>query len=405
MMKKFLTLSLAILLAAIVFVPATILAQDLKEFKIDSSYQFTLVKKLPCTSVKDQYRSSTCWSFSTISLLESELIRTGKGEYDLSDMFSVRDSYGKKALQFIRMNGTCNFGSGGAFHDVLNTMLSTGLVPEEVYPGLSYGDKKHIHGEIEAVTRGYVDAVAKNANKKLSTAWYKGFEGILDAYFGPVPEKFTYKGKEYTPRSFSDELGLKAEDYIPLTSFTHHPFYKKFIMEVPDNWANGEIYNLPLDELIEIMDYALDNGYTVAWASDVSEKGFAHNKGFAVVPETELSEMQGSEKAKWEKLTEKERNAQIYNLDKVVTERKITQEMRQKEFDNFQTTDDHGLHMVGYGKDQFGSKYYYIKNSWNTDSKYEGYFYASIPFVRLKTLDILVHKNGIPPAIRKKLGI
>jgi bleomycin hydrolase len=405
MMKKFLTLSLAILLAAIVFVPATILAQDLKEFKIDSSYQFTLVKKLPCTSVKDQYRSSTCWSFSTISLLESELIRTGKGEYDLSDMFSVRDSYGKKALQFIRMNGTCTFGSGGAFHDVLNTMLSTGLVPEEVYPGLSYGDKKHIHGEIEAVTRGYVDAVAKNANKKLSTAWYKGFEGILDAYFGPVPEKFTYKGKEYTPRSFSDELGLKAEDYIPLTSFTHHPFYKKFIMEVPDNWANGEIYNLPLDELIEIMDYALDNGYTVAWASDVSEKGFAHNKGFAVVPETELSEMQGSEKAKWEKLTEKERNAQIYNLDKVVTEKKITQEMRQKEFDNFQTTDDHGLHMVGYGKDQFGSKYYYIKNSWNTDSKYEGYFYASIPFVRLKTLDILVHKNGIPPAIRKKLGI
>ncbi len=405
MMKKFLTLSLAILLAAIVFVPTAILAQDLKEFKIDSSYQFTLVKKLPCTSVKDQYRSSTCWSFSTISLLESELIRTGKGEYDLSDMFSVRDSYGKKAMQFIRMNGTCNFGSGGAFHDVINTMLSTGLVPEEVYPGLSYGERKHIHGEIEAVTRGYVDAVAKNANKKLSTAWYNGFEGILDAYFGPVPEKFSYKGKEYTPRLFSDELGLKAEDYIPLTSFTHHPFYTKFIMEVPDNWANGEMYNVPVDELLEIMDYALDNGYTVAWASDISEKGFAHNKGFAVVPETELTEMQGSEKAKWEKLTEKERNAQIFNLDKVVTEKKITQEMRQKEFDNFQTTDDHGLHMVGFGKDQFGSKYYYIKNSWNTDSKYEGYFYASVPFVRLKTLDILVHKNGIPPAIRKKLGI
>jgi bleomycin hydrolase len=379
-------------------------AQDTKEAKIDSSYQFTLVKNLPCTPVKDQYRSGTCWSFSTISYLESELLRTGKGEYDLSDMFPVRDAYSKKAQQFIRMNGTSHFAGGGAFHDVIHTMVSSGMMPEEAYPGLSYGEKKHVHGELDEVTKAYIEAVAKNPNKKLSTAWLNGFNGILDAYLGPVPEKFSYKGKEYSPKSFANELGLKADDYISLSSYTHHPFYEEFIIEVPDNWAWGKVYNVPIDELVQIMDYALDNGYTVAWASDVSEKGFAYSKGFAVVPVTELSEMSGSEKAKWEKLTEKERNAQLFNFDKVVEEKQITQEMRQKEFDNFQTTDDHGMHMVGYGKDQFGNKFYYIKNSWNTDSKFNGFFYASVPFVKLKTMDIMVHKNGIPPAILKKLG-
>lgn len=200
-------------------------------------------------------------------------------------------------------------------------------------------------------------------------------------------------------------LGIKEDDYICLTSYTHHPFYKKFILEVPDNWAWGELYNLPLDELMEVMDYALENGYSVAWAADVSEKGFAYNKGLAVIPETDVAELTGSEKARWEKLTEKERASQMYNLDRIVPEKKVTQEMRQKEFDNYQTTDDHGMHMVGYGFDQFGNKYYYIKNSWGADNKFDGYFYASVPFVRLKTMDIMVHKNAIPPAIRKKLGL
>ena len=405
MTRKLFTLFLGLAFVAILCNPLVSKSQDTKETKIDSSYQFTLVKNLPCTPVKDQYRSGTCWSFSTISYLESELLRTGKGEYDLSDMFPVRDAYSKKAQQFIRMNGTSHFAGGGAFHDVIHTMVSSGMMPEEAYPGLSYGEKKHVHGELDEVTKAYIEAVAKNPNKKLSTAWLNGFNGILDAYLGPVPEKFSYKGKEYSPKSFAAELGLKAEDYISLSSYTHHPFYEEFIIEVPDNWAWGKVYNVPIDELVQIMDYALDNDYTVAWASDVSEKGFAYNKGFAVVPVTDLSEMSGSEKAKWEKLTEKERNAQIFNFDKVVEEKQITQEMRQKEFDNFQTTDDHGMHMVGYGKDQFGHKFYYIKNSWNTDSKFNGFFYASVPFVKLKTMDILVHKNGIPPAIRKKLGI
>ncbi len=404
MTRKLFTLFLGLAIMAILNNPLVSKAQDTKEAKIDSSYQFTLVKNLPCTPVKDQYRSGTCWSFSTISYLESELLRTGKGEYDLSDMFPVRDAYSKKAQQFIRMNGTSHFAGGGAFHDVIHTMVSSGMMPEEAYPGLSYGEKKHVHGELDEVTKAYIEAVAKNPNKKLSTAWLNGFNGILDAYLGPVPEKFSYKGKEYSPKSFANELGLKADDYISLSSYTHHPFYEEFIIEVPDNWAWGKVYNVPIDELVQIMDYALDNGYTVAWASDVSEKGFAYSKGFAVVPVTELSEMSGSEKAKWEKLTEKERNAQLFNFDKVVEEKQITQEMRQKEFDNFQTTDDHGMHMVGYGKDQFGNKFYYIKNSWNTDSKFNGFFYASVPFVKLKTMDIMVHKNGIPPAILKKLG-
>ncbi|MDK2909272.1 MAG: bleomycin hydrolase [Bacteroidales bacterium] len=373
--------------------------------KIDSTYHFSLKKEIPHTSVKDQYRSGTCWSFSTLSFFESELIRAGKGEFDLSEMFCIRDAYEKKAERYVRMHGSLNFGGGGAFHDVLHTIVQRGIVPENIYPGLNYGENKHVHGELDAVTKAYVDAIIKNPNRKLSTVWLEGFKGILDAYLGKVPEKFNYNGKEYTPRSFADMLGIKEDDYICLTSYTHHPFYKKFILEVPDNWAWGELYNLPLDDLMEVMDYALENGYSVAWAADVSEKGFAYNKGLAVIPETDVAELTGSEKARWEKLTEKERASQMYNLDRIVPEKKVTQEMRQKEFDNYQTTDDHGMHMVGYGFDQFGNKYYYIKNSWGADNKFDGYFYASVPFVRLKTMDIMVHKNAIPPAIRKKLGL
>ncbi|MGC8865765.1 MAG: aminopeptidase C [Bacteroidales bacterium] len=373
--------------------------------KVDSSYHFTLKKEIPHTSVKNQFRSGTCWSFSGLSFLESELLRNGKGEFDLSEMFCVRDAYEKKAQRYVRMQGTINFGGGGAFHDVMHTISGRGIVPENVYPGLNYGEDKHVHGELDAVTKAYMDAIIKNPNHKLTPAWFEGFKGILDAYLGKVPEKFTYNGKEYTPRTFADWLGIKEEDYIILTSFTHHPFYKPFILEVPDNWAWGEAYNLPLDEMMEVIDYALDNGYSVAWAADVSEKGFAYNKGLAVVPETDVAELSGSEKARWEKLTEKERASQMYNLDRVVPEKKVTQEMRQKEFDNYQTTDDHGMHMVGYGFDQFGNKYYYIKNSWGADNKFDGYFYASIPFVRLKTMDIMVNKQALPPAIRKKIGL
>ncbi|HNQ59983.1 MAG TPA: C1 family peptidase [Bacteroidales bacterium] len=390
------------LLSIALLMPFFVKAQDTKT---DSSYQFTLVKQLPYTPVKNQFRSGTCWSFSAISFIESELLRKGKGEYDLSEMFCVRDAYEKKAEKYLRMGGTTNFSGGGEFHDVIHTLRDRGLMPEEAYPGLDYGEKNHVHGELDAVAKAYMDALIKNPNKKISTAWMNGFKGIMDAYLGHVPENFVYKDKLYTSRSFAESLGLHSEDYVCLTSFTHHPFYKTFILEVPDNWAWGEIYNVPLDELMEIIDYALDKGYTVGWASDVSEKGFAYNKGVAVIPETDVTELSGAEKARWEKLTEKERNSQMYNLDRVVPEKKVTQEMRQKEFDNLQTTDDHGMHIVGYGNDQFGHKYYYVKNSWGGDNKFNGFFYASVPFVRLKTIDILVHKEAIPTAIKKKLGI
>ena len=394
--------SISWLLSIVMLMPFFIKAQETKS---DSSYQFTLVKQLPYTPVKNQFRSGTCWSFSAISFLESELLRMGKGEYDLSEMFCVRDAYEKKAEKYLRMGGTINFGGGGEFHDVLHTLKSKGLMPEEAYSGLNYGEKNHVHGELDAVTKAYMEALIKNPNKKISTAWMDGFKGILDAYLGPLPENFVYQGKQYTSKSFAESLGLDPDDYVCLSSFTHHPFYQPFILEVADNWAWGEIYNVTLDEMMETIDYALDKGYTVGWASDVSDKGFAYNKGLAIIPETDVAELSGAEKARWEKLTEKERNSQMYNFDRVVPEKNVTQEMRQRDFDNLQTTDDHGMHIVGYGTDQFGHKYYYVKNSWGADNKFDGFFYASVPFVRLKTINIVVHKNALPKDIRKKLGI
>lgn len=371
----------------------------------DSSYRFTLVKELPHTSPKDQYRSSTCWSFSTVSMLESELLRTGKGEFDLSDMFVVRKQYADKAANYIRYQGTSNFGPGGACHDVLNNWKHYGVMPEEAFQGLNYGEKKHVHSEMDEAMKAYLEAVNKNPNRKLSTAWLQGFNGIADAYLGKPAEKFTYKGKEYTPKTFADMLALNPDDYIEISSFTHHPYFTAFTLEVPDNWAQGKVYNLPLDDMIRVIDHALDQGFTVAWASDISEKGFAWNKGFAVVPETEVTEMAGSEKAKWEKLTEKERLSQIYNLDKIVPERNITPEVRQAEFDNLKTTDDHGMHIVGYGTDQTGKRFYYVKNSWGTDNIYGGYFYVSVPFVKFKTTCFMVNRNALPSDLKKKLGL
>lgn len=371
----------------------------------DSGYRFTLVKELPHTGPKDQNRSSTCWSFSTISMLESELLRTGKGEYDLSDMFIVRNQYTEKAINYVRYNGKANFGPGGGNHDIINNWKKYGMMPDEAYSGLNYGETGHVHSEMDQAMKAYLDAIIKNPNRRLSTAWLAGFNGIADAYLGKPAEEFTYNGKIYTPKTFADELGLNPEDYIEITSFTHHPYFEKFTLEVEDNWAQGQVFNLPLDDLIRVIDNALENGYTVAWATDISEKGFAWNKGFAVVPETEVTEMAGSEKAKWEKLTEKERLSQIYNLDKIVQEKNITPGIRQVEFDNYRTTDDHGLHIVGYGNDQTGHRFYYVKNSWGTDNIYKGYFYVSIPYVKFKTTCIMVNKNALPVDLRRKLKL
>ena len=380
-------------------------AQDVQKDQ-PKGYQFTDIKRLPATSVKDQARAGTCWSWSGISFFESEMIRMGKEPIDLSAMYIVRHAYSDKATKFVRLHGSMNFAVGGAFCDVMHVIKNYGIVPMDVYNGLNYGEPNHAFGEIDDVLAGYVNAVIKNSNKKLSTAWKKGFDGILDAYLGEEPEKFEYKGKEYTPRTFADEVvGLDMDDYVSLTSFTHHPFYSQFAIEVPDNWLWGMSYNLPIDELAQVMSNAIDNGYTFAWASDVSEKGFQTSQpGVAVVPTTDTKEMSGAEIAKWEAMPKGKQTQDAFKQGPA-PEKVITQEMRQQEFDNYLTTDDHGMHVIGKAKDQNGTVYYIVKNSWNQYNKFGGYFYASEPFMKYKTMNIIVHKNAIPKDIRKKLGI
>jgi len=401
MKKSFLPLLITLLSLSFTFQSVT--AQE-EESKDSIGYEFTILKELPVTSVKNQYRSGTCWSFSSLSFVEAELLRMDKGEYDLSEMFVVRHSYADKAKKYVRFHGDLNFGGGGAFHDVVYVIKEYGIVPEEVYSGLEIGEENHVHSEMDAVLKGYMDAVLKNKNKKLSPVWFNGLEGILDAYLGEYPESFTYKDEEYTPKSFAEKLEFNVDDYVEIGSYTHHPFYEKFVLEVPDNWMFDEVYNVKLDEMMEVIDYSINNGYTVAWGSDVSEKGFSWKNGVAIIPDEELTDLSGTEKEKWEKLTDKEKKESLYKFEEPVKEKNITQEMRQAEFDSYQSTDDHGMLITGIAKDQNGNKYYKVKNSWGTDGHiYDGYFYASEAFVRLKTIDIMVHKDAVPKQIRKKM--
>ena len=375
----------------IIFLIASIVLININTNAQDTGYKFKMKKEIAATPVKSQYRTSTCWSFSSLSFLESELIRMGKGEFDLSEMFVVRYTYLGKADKYVRMHGNSNLAGGGAFHDVLNIIREYGIVPEEVYSGKVIGEENHIHGELDAVIKGYLDAVIKNRNRKLTPVWKKGLAGILDAYLGEIPDKFEYNGKTYTPKTFATESGINPDDYIVLSSFTHHPFYEKFIIEIPDNWAWGECYNLPLNEFEEVLDNALKNSFSVAWGSDMSDKGFSRNFGVAVVPEKD-----------WEEMTEEELN----NVFKTPCKQKnITQELRQEGFDNFTTTDDHGMHIIGVGKDQKGNKFYKVKNSWGEYGPYDGYLYASKAYILYKSINYMIHKDAVPDSIREKLGI
>ena len=335
------------------------------------------------------------------------MLRLGKPVVDLSEMFVVYHSYSDKAVKYVRMHGSLNFGAGGAFHDVTDVIRNYGIVPLEIYTGLNYGEEKPVHGELDRILLDEVKAVVDNPNKKLTTAWQGVVDGTLDTYLGKLPETFKYQGKDYTPKSFAKEyVGLNMDDYVEISSFTHHPFYEKFIIEVPDNWAWDGVYNVPLNELEEIIDNSVNTGYTVAWAADVSEKGFSTSqKGVAVVPVVDKANMTDAEISKWEKLSEKEKNEELYKLDKPGAEKVITQELRQIDFDNYQTTDDHGMVICGTAKDQIGNLYYKVKNSWGKYNDYEGYFYASKPYVKFKTTSIMVHKDAIPKNIRKKLNL
>lgn len=372
-------------------------------------YRFTDVKILPVTSVKDQSRSGTCWCYSTLSFLESEILGAGGPELDLSEMWIVRNIYFEKAVKYVRLHGSLNLAVGGQAHDVIHGIAAYGIVPEEVYPGLNYGYDKPQFDEIDAVIKAYADAVIRAAEKRkdsrLTTAWQAGLNGILDAYFGPMPETFTYDGKEYTPASFAASLPLRLDDYLEFTSFTHHPFYTQFAMEVPDNWNWDKVWNVPLEEMMRIVDSSLEKGHTIAWGTDVSEKGFSRTKGIGILPEADLEGMEGTEAEKWGKLTQKEKDDALYKFDKPGKEIAVTQELRQQGYDNYETTDDHGMQIVGTAVDQHGTPYYKVKNSWNVTGPYDGYWYFSRPFVAAKTMTVLVNRHAVPKEILRKIGL
>ena len=392
-MKKIIFISFALLAAV------TLSAQEQPKAP---EYEFTTIKENPVTSIKNQYRSGTCWCFSALSFVESEVLRMKGDSLDLSEMFVVGKSYRDRAVKYVRLDGHLNFAAGSSFGDVLHVINDYGIVPQEAMPGFNYGTDKPEHSELDAALKGYVEAIKSNPNRKLSTAWLRGFDGIIEAYFGEYPETFTVNGVEYTPESYRDRIGFNYDDYVNITSFTHHPFYEPFIIEVCDNWRWDTAYNLPMDEMMEVMYNAIDKGYTIAWGSDVSEKGFTRD-GLAVMPVEKKKAAAGSDQERWVGKAKDEPKEEVNT--ELPKEMEITQEMRQEGYDRKTTTDDHGMHIYGLAQDQNGTKYFMVKNSWGETGKYKGIWYASDAFVRYKTMNIVVHKDALPKHIAKKLGI
>ena len=407
-MKKFFVLALGLMFATGAMA-GNAEAKPKKQANQPEGIEFTVVKENPITSIKNQNRAGTCWCYSSLAFIESELLRMGKGEYDFSEMFIVHNTYLDRADKAVRTHGDVSFAQGGSFYDVIYGMEAFGLVPEaEMRPGVMYGMELSNHNELSAVSDAVVAAIAKGKFRSLQVSpegemlWKKSIEAIHDIYLGERPEKFTYEGVEYTPKSFYESLGLNASDYVSLTSYTHHPFYTSFALEIPDNWRWAQSYNLPIDELMEVFDYAIMNGYTIAWGSDVSEDGFTR-EGTAILPDVDKAstELDGSDMAKWLKMTEAERKSKPM----AVAQKWVSQEERQLGYDNRETTDDHGMQIYGIAKDQKGTEYYMVKNSWGEAGTYKGIWYASKAFVRYKTMNIIVHKDAIPAAIREKLNL
>ena len=374
----------------------------------EEGFVFTTVKENPITSIKNQNRAGTCWCYSSLSFIESELLRMGKGEFDFSEMYIVHNTYLDRADKAVRTHGDVSFAQGGSFYDVIYGMEHFGLVPEEeMRPGVMYGETLSNHNELSAVSDAVVAAIAKGNHRSLQLdpngqpLWKKAIAAVHDIYLGVRPEKFEYNGKEYTPKSFYESLGLNADDYVSLTSYTHHPFYESFVLEIQDNWRWAQSYNLPIDELMEVFDNAIENGYTIAWGSDVSEQGFTRD-GIAVMPDVEKAqELSGSDMARWLKLSPAEKKLTTKPQPQIW----CTQEQRQQAYDNWETTDDHGMLIYGKALDQDGTEYYMVKNSWGESGKYKGIWYASKAFARYKTMNIIVHKDALPKTIKKKLGI
>ncbi len=400
-MKKTLTLAL---LACLVLGAN---AEEKKDSVNKNKPVFTTVKENKITSIKDQNRSGTCWDYSTLSFFESEILKKTGKSVDLCEAFVANKTYMDRAIMTVRMHGDVSFSQGGAAEDPLYCLKNYGICPEDAMPaaGSLYGDSLNNFNEFFAVMTPYVEAIAKGDHKKLSPAWKKGLQGIINSYLGECPSTFKYEGKTYTPRSFADSFGLNYDDYVSITSFTHHPFWKPFAVEVQDNWRQGQSYNVPMDDMIKIIDNAINNGYTVMWGGDVSEEGFTR-KGLAVAYDSKkVQNLAGSDAARWLKLTKTEKSNKLDSLGVYAPEVEVTQEMRQEAYDNWETTDDHGMHLFGIAKDQTGKEYYMIKNSWGEYGDYKGIWYMTKTFVKYKTMDFMVNKNAIPKDIRKKLGI
>ncbi len=395
---------LAVVLAAVVILPS-FGQKKTASSQSDEGYKFTTVVSLKATPVKNQSATGTCWCFATTSFIESELLRTGKGEYDLSEMWIVRNNYVDRLRDNFIQQGKGNLGQGSVGHDWFVEFTKNGIVPDEVYTGLNYGSQFHNHSELNA----FVNAIATVPvqRRRESDQYLSIVDAVLDTYLGKAPETFTYKGVGYTPKSFTATLGIKPEDYVEITSLTLFPFYTQGLVPIPDNWRKMNYYNVPLDELITIMDYSLNNGYTIAWDGDVSERGFSHGKGVAVIPEVDKTDKYSpADKAKYSKMTVEERTAEAYKFSRPFPEVTVTQESREEGFDTKKTTDDHLMHVTGIVKDQNGTRYYITKNSWGTErNTFGGYLNMSETYVRAKTISILVHKNAIPPEIKTKLGL
>lgn len=388
--------------AILVVLPFFIAAQNIDT----TGFQFDTLTSVSTTPVKNQANSGTCWSFATTSFVETELIRLGQPVSDLSEMFFVHQIYLDKGLRYVRMHGTSNYSAGGQAHHVINTIKNTGFVTEKAYDGLRYGEKQHVHNELDQASKAFLDAIVRNGNGKISTAWKSAFTAILEAYLGPIPSTFDWFGKTVSSGEARQLTGFNPDDYIEITSYSLYPFYQTCALEIPDNYDLKPYYNVPIDDLFEIARTALINGYSLCWDGDVSDKGFSHNHGLAIVPVTEIADLTGTEKSKWEKLTEKERLRSAYSFEKPMPEKKITQANRDEMFDNQKTTDDHLMHLTGIVKDQHGTLYFITKNSWGTASnEFGGYLNISESYFRLNTVAIMVHKDAIPAAIATKLGI
>ena len=398
-------------------IQATLLAAlcALPGFAADSatsndSLVFTTVIANPVTPIKNQNNSGTCWSYSALAFLESEVIKKDpkKTDIDLCESFLVSKTYTDRADRNVRTHGDASFSQGGSFYDAIFCMDRYGLIPEGLmpYPMTLYGDSLFNFTAFFPPMEAYIHAISKSDAKKINPIWKKNVQSMLDGYFGECPTEFTYKGVKYTPKSFvKDYLKLDPNDYVSLTSYTHHPFYSSFILEIQDNWRWASSYNLPLDEFMRVMDEAVKNGWTFAWGADVSEEGFSRRTGknrcVATVPDTKASAGVGSDQSRW---TGEKAGAKISQAD-AAGEKVITQEMRQEGYDNWTTTDDHGMQIYGIAKDQTGKEYFMMKNSWGEYGPYKGFWYVSKPYVAYKTMNIIINKNAIPKDIRKKLGI